>query len=80
MHALACIVNMNAKPTINRGARGLQPGVFKMRSLAEIIKANQEAEKLGVGIPGAVGTLPVKGDKPEVLTPARLQQLGLDKY
>jgi hypothetical protein len=51
-----------------------------MRSLAEIVKANQEAEKLGVGIPGAVGTLPVKGDKPEVLTPARLQQLGLDKY
>jgi len=50
-----------------------------MRSLAEIVAANREAEKLGVGVKGAVGT---KGDvKPGfVLTPDRLQKLGLDKY
>jgi hypothetical protein len=53
-----------------------------MRPLGEIVKANREAEALGVAVPGAVGT---KGgeqlvQKKTKLTPARLQQLGLDKY
>jgi hypothetical protein len=85
MHTLACIVNMNkAKPTLNRAVRGLEPTRgLKMRSLAEIVAANREADKLG--IKPALGAVGVNGahkpgDGGTILTPERMQQLGLDKY
>lgn len=48
-----------------------------MRSLAEIVKANREAEQLGVksAVQNPVGT-----KKPATLSPERMQKLGLDKY
>jgi hypothetical protein len=57
-----------------------------MRSLAEIVKANREAAKMGVNCAfKPVGTkggeqLVMNGDGGTVLTPKRMHQLGLDKY
>lgn len=85
MDALAYIVRKNAKPTINRGARGYEPTKgLKMRSLPEIVKANREAEALGVYVDGHPGFAPV-GTKPDakhpdVLSTERMQQLGLVQY
>jgi len=49
-----------------------------MRSLAEIVKANQEAEKLGMKV--AVAPVGTKPGSRVILSPERLQKLGLDKY
>jgi hypothetical protein len=52
-----------------------------MRSLAEIVRANQEAEKLGIKTAfNPVGVDEAKPVNPAVLTPARMRALGLDKY
>ena len=59
-----------------------------MRSLAEIVKANREAEKLGVGVNGAIGTKggpDAKSDgKPGFvnteIAPDRAQKIGLGTY
>jgi hypothetical protein len=56
-----------------------------MRSLAEIVKANREAEQLGIKTSfnpiGVVDERPVTNPEwTATLSPERMQKLGLDKY